>query len=135
MDDIKGNWTAIMESIKREYELTDISYKTWVEPLKYLNVINDVVHIVIPAEQSHMFNYISSRYTSFFQVTITEMFNHYYNVKFVLENDVKALEENSSKYEQAHLNPKYKFDTFVVGSSNKFAHSASLAAAESPGSM
>ena len=133
MDDIKGNWTAIMESIKREYELTDISYKTWVEPLKYLNVINDVVHIVIPAEQSHMFNYISSRYTSFFQVTITEMFNHYYNVKFVLENDVKALEENSSKYEQAHLNPKYKFDTFVVGSSNKFAHSASLAAAESPG--
>ena len=66
-------------------------------------------------------------------MTITEMFNHYYNVKFVLENDVKALEENSSKYEQAHLNPKYKFDTFVVGSSNKFAHSASLAAAESPG--
>ena len=133
MDDIKGNWTAIKESIKREYELTDISYKTWVEPLEYLNVINDVVHIVIPAEQSHMFNYISSRYTSFFQVTITEMYNHYYHVKFVLENDVQNLQENSSNYEHAHLNPKYKFDTFVVGSSNKFAHSACLAAAESPG--
>lgn len=133
MDEIKDNWTAIKESIKKEYELTDISYKTWVESLEYLNVVNDVVNIVIPAEQSHMLDYISSRYTSFFKVTITERFNHYYDVKFVLEKDVKTLQENSTNYELANLNPKYKFDTFVVGSSNKFAHSASLAAAESPG--
>ncbi len=61
MDDIKGSWTAIKEKIKREYELTDISYKTWVEPLAFLNMANDVVNIVIPANQSHMFDYISSR--------------------------------------------------------------------------
>lgn len=134
MEDIKNNWSDIKESIKKEYDLTDISYKTWVEPLKFLNVVNDVVNIVIPAEQSHMINYISSRYTSFFQVTITEMYNHYFNVKFVLETDAaKELQENSASYDNANLNPKYKFDTFVVGSSNKFAHSASLAAAESPG--
>lgn len=136
MDDIKGSWPAIKESIKREYELTDISYKTWVEPLEYLNVVNDVVSIVIPAEQSHMINYISSRYTSFFQVTITEMFDHDYGVKFILKTDAeKELQENSAGYDNANLIPKYKFDTFVVGSSNKFAHSASLAVAESPGNI
>ncbi len=136
MDDIKGSWSAIKESIKREYELTDISYKTWVEPLEYLNVVNDVVSIVIPAEQSHMINYISSRYTSFFQVTITEMFEHDYNVKFILKTEAeKELQDDSAGYDAANLIPKYKFDTFVVGSSNKFAHSASLAVAESPGDI
>ena len=40
---------------------------------------------------------------------------------------------NNINYEQANLNPKYKFDTFIVGNNNKFAHSACLAVAESPG--
>nr|WP_318685861.1 chromosomal replication initiator protein DnaA [uncultured Acetatifactor sp.] len=143
MDDLKANWTNIKEIVRREYNLSDISYHTWVEPLEFHNIENDVVNIIIPSDQAHALNYISSKYKSFFQVTITEMFNHNYDVSFLLEKDVKGRElpESASSagsvylmnYESANLNSKYKFDTFVVGSNNKFAHSASLAVAESPG--
>jgi len=144
MANIKENWLEIKETVRREYNLSDISYYTWIEPLEFYNIENDTVNIIIPSDQAHALNYISSKYKSFFQVTITEMFNHDYDISFILEKDVKQqnpvekeLVSNNSfyniNYENANLNPKYRFDTFVVGSNNKFAHSASLAVAESPG--
>ena len=141
MDSIKDNWDLIKETLREEYELTDISYNTWIVPLNFYQVKNNVVMIIIPSDQAHALNYISSKYKSYFQVTISEMMNHTYDIAFILEKDVVegALEEDdpvyNMKYEHANLNPKYKFDTFVVGSNNKFAHSASLAVAESPGDI
>lgn len=144
MDAIKENWNKIKEAVRREYNISNVSYHTWVEPLEFHNVVNDVVNIIIPSDQAHAINYISSKYKSFFQVTITEMFDYPYDVCFLLEKDIEAKDAADNEisitnpayninYENANLNPKYKFDTFVVGSNNKFAHSASLAVAESPG--
>ncbi len=72
--------------------------------------------------------------------------NHEYDVIFIAEEDAIAEQKgdkieltepkedkNNILHETANLNNKYKFDTFVVGSNNKFAHSAALAVAESPG--
>ena len=127
MEGIKENWTEIKEIIKREYKLTEISYRTWVEPLQFYKVANSVVSIIIPAELSHMLDYISSKYKNFFQVIISEMFDHVYQVQFILEQDVVPLSEEEKDSEELsekeNLNPKYKFSTFVVGSSNKLAHS------------
>lgn len=145
MDFIKENWELIKDILKKEYSLSEISYSTWVAPLKCHEVKDDIVVILIPSDQAHALNYISSKYKSYFQVTISEMMDHTYDISFILEkeaaketnNQVKAsLSSNpvyNINYENANLNPKYKFDTFVVGSNNKFAHSASLAVAESPG--
>ena len=47
MEAIKENWTTIKEAVRREYSLSDISYHTWVEPLEFHNVVNDVVSIAI----------------------------------------------------------------------------------------
>lgn len=141
-DSIRENWNLIKENIRKEYELSNISYSTWIEPLSLYKVDDDNISIIIPTEKAHAINYISNKYTSFFQVTITEMMERDCSISFILEKDIENelnLENSSKKsgynilYERANLNPKYTFDTFVVGNNNKFAHSAALAVAETPG--
>ena len=145
MNEIKERWDEIKEILRHEYDLTNISFNTWVAPLQFYKEDNDVVTILIPAEQAHLLNYIQKQYKIYFQVTISELMNRNYDIDFIAEGDVAIPEVKKGKplpapkrstshnYDHANLNNKYKFDTFVVGSNNKFAHSAALAVAESPG--
>ena len=66
-DPIREKWNLIKETIRKEYELSNISYSTWIEPLKFYKVDGDNVLIIIPIDQAHAINYISNKYTSFFQ--------------------------------------------------------------------
>jgi chromosomal replication initiator protein len=143
MNNIQNDWNLIKEKISEEYELSDISYATWIEPLILGSVTDDSVVILIPSNQSHALNYINKKYREYFKVTISEMYNRNYEIEFRLEKDQDAknvLKIGSDPvynidYENANLNPKYKFNSFVVGGSNNFAYSAALAVAESPGEI
>lgn len=137
---LSENWELIKNNVRNEYEITEISYNTWIKPLKFGYFKNDTAYIVIPSDQNQAYSYISKKYTNYFLVTITEMLNHNISVSFILENEIKNDDNQNSRVyninsENANLNSKYTFDTFIVGNSNQFAHSASLAVAESPGTV
>ena len=144
MPGVGEKWDQIKETIRKDYELYDVTYKTWIEPLLFYSEEDYTVTILIPSDKAQSLSYIVSRYYDIFHVTISEMFNHEYNIVFKLEKDVNNNKEVTSSAStpvyninslNANLNPRYKFDTFVVGSNNKMTHAASLAVAESPGTV
>jgi chromosomal replication initiator protein DnaA len=142
MDNIEKNWDEIKNTIRKEYNVSDVAYSTWIDPLKFGGNSGSTVDIIIPSDKSLSLDYVSRKYTDCFRVTITEMMDKPYDIRFILEkeksenNDIHA--ENpvyNINYENANLNPEYTFDTFVVGSNNKLAHSAALAVADAPGQV
>ena len=141
MNIIYEKWDEILETVKTEHELSDVSFKTWLKPLTIHSIDDQVVTILVPSQQVGL-NYISKKYALPLKVAISELTGSDYDIRFVLPEDVQNVEKEvpvSTNYntsmEMANLNPKYTFDTFVVGSNNKFAHAASLAVAESPGEI
>ncbi len=138
---IRQNWASIKEHIRVEYGLSKISYTTWIQNLEIADIKDHVVYIRIPSDKPIMLDYIMNNYKVFFQVTLTEMFDENYDVEFLLMDQEREEEQTAEpknelvaqQIENANLNAKYRFDTFIVGSNNKFAQSACVAVAESPG--
>ena len=140
MNIVAEKWDEILQTIKIDHDLSDISFDTWLKPLKVYSVEGNIVAILVPSEQVGL-NYINKKYKLPLQVTISELTGiDRCEVQFILSDDVKKITSknlisNDTRFEEANLNPRYTFGTFVVGSNNKFAHAASLAVAESPGEI
>ncbi len=146
MNIITDKWDEILMTVKIEHELSEVSFNTWLKPLtihKYDSLINKV-YILVPSEQMGL-NYISKKYTLPIKVAIAEVTGTECDIEFILPEQAEQIKiDNTPKVsfslsndiiEKSNLNPKYTFDTFVVGGNNKFAHAASLAVAESPGEI
>ena len=139
---IQEKWTDILNMIKTEHQLSDVSFNTWLKSLTVHKVEGDTVTIIVPTGQIGI-NYIANKYLLPLKVAITETVGEDYEIALILPDDVPPETADTpvssaavnESIEKANLNPKYTFATFVVGSNNKLAHAASVAVAESPGEV
>lgn len=144
LDELRRKWNDIKEGIREIYRISDVSYNTWIKDLEIGSVENDVLTICIPSDNPLMLSYYDKKYREPLQATISETVDYPFQIMFVLKNDQKTEDQQAElqkkasinvKAEDANLNVRYRFSTFVVGANNRFAQSACVAVAETPGSV
>ena len=124
-------WESACGILKQE--MTDISYQTWIESsLKPFGLIGDT--LILECINAMMREYGINRIMPQIQNAVSTAAGKALTVEALCQEEmdsrVRELEAKYTGNTLAQLNPKYTFDTFVVGSGNRFAHAVSLAVAD-----
>ena len=117
-----------MQAALRE-QLGEVRFSTWFKSLLVHSADNKT--LVLHAREKFITDYINNKYKSTLLLLATTYFGEEFDNIRILPT--AELDKYTRQTETAKLNPKYTFDTFIVGQSNSLAHAASLAVAESPG--
>jgi chromosomal replication initiator protein len=150
MEEIVKKWEEILNYLKNEYQITDISYDSWLKPLELFQIEDNKLYIIYKGDQNSMtLSYVTRKFTTPLKITIAEITGkEFEEIIFIGEEDANRIKkeknidinikEESSSFENnrignSTINPKFTFDNFVVGRNNRFAQTAALAVAESPG--
>jgi len=129
-------WQKTLGLLKNE--LTEISFNTWIKTIDPLSLTANTINLAVPADFNK--GILESRYQTLIKNAIKQVTFKEYEIAFIVPsqeslNKLPKQTESVSNEDStlSILNPKYTFDTFVIGNSNRFAHAAALAVAEAPG--
>ena len=110
-------------------QMGQVRYETWFQPLKVYSTENNI--LVLHTKDSFVVNFVSSRYKNTLYFLCCEHFQQNFDdIRILCDSE---LEKYQRQLDAARLNPKYTFENFIVGQSNRMAHAASVAVAECPG--
>lgn len=138
MEDIYSLWRYLQEKFKES--LSKVSYDTWIDsavPIR-LTDINIIIEVPSSLHKDYWQNNLATRVVE----GIYEFTGKEVSPIFLVKNEeAPAAAQNNNQqsrkggFKQAQLNPKYTFDTFVIGKGNQMAHAAALVVAEEPGTI
>ena len=141
-------WEQALNIIKGE--ISEISFNTWIKSCTPISISDNILKLSVPNEFTK--GILDTRYKDLLIQALKIVTSRKFKIEFYLESDLEEEKENEEKQKEekkentndvdgsivvsdemsATLNPKYTFQSFVIGNSNRFAHAASLAVAESP---
>ena len=133
-------WEKSCELIQQSVD--ERSYKNWFLQTRFLSYEDGRLRVGVPSQ--FFADWLNDHYLEVIHASVVQVRSDFKKILFLSVPDEKlgdqyepgrqrrTLKAPSRKFGGARLNPKYNFDTFVVGSGNRFAHAASLAVAESP---
>ena len=122
-------------------QVSQNAYTIWFSKLELLSIVNNVVTIKVPMEIHKQM--LSDTYADIIDASFFAMTGINYTFKYITEDEVETfvepvVEEQVEEKEiewNTNLNPKFTFDNYVVGNSNRLAFVAARAVAEAPGTI
>ncbi|WP_446898168.1 chromosomal replication initiator protein DnaA [Clostridium sp. LBM24168] len=128
-------WDKTLNIIKNG--ITEVSFNTWIKSITPLSIEDNIIKLSVPNDLTR--GVLDNKYKDQIIRALKILTSKKYNIEFLISQEEALTLDNTSKKKIKAineslnmLNPKYTFDSFVVGNSNRFAHAASLAVAESP---
>ncbi len=150
---IKNKWKEVINYVLHEYDISNISYETWLTPLEpcFLEKAKDsslILHISfknIDDIDDFFISYVDTKFNKILCASIDMVLDIKCNIIFdnkrmersnipsFINDDKKNID--SEVFQNANINPKYKFENFIIGPSNEMAHATSLAVSKSLGDI
>ena len=131
MTQIEKIWSDVQNLIKPN--MTSLSYHAWIEQITPLTIQDNILILEIPSPEIK--KTLEDFYFEMIYKAARDSGHAISDIRLILPEDRNeySIADSSEPVNVYALNPKYTFETFVVGSSNHFAHAAALAVANNPG--